>query len=229
MSEPVRQYRFQPAPGACDLLLVRHGESAPAVEGQPFPTVGGHADPPLDPQGQDEGRRVAERLKGEEISAIYVTTLQRTQQTAAPLATQLGLEPRVEPELREVFLGEWEGGLLRIRAREQHPIAKEMFEKGDWGIIPGAEPREDFARRVRAGITRIAEAHPDQRVVAFVHGGVIGMVMHLACGSHPFAFVGAENGSINHIVVTEDRWIVRRFNDTGHLATDLDKPIQPLT
>lgn len=83
MSEPVRQYRFQPAPGACDLLLVRHGESAPAVEGQPFPTVGGHADPPLDPQGQDEGRRVAERLKGEEISAIYVTTLQRTQQTAA--------------------------------------------------------------------------------------------------------------------------------------------------
>ena len=56
-----------------------------------------------------------------------------------------------------------------------------------------------------------------------------GAVAVVACGSHPFAFVGAENGSINHIVVTEDRWIVRRFNDTGHLATDLDKPVQPLT
>ena len=36
---------------------------------------------------------------GEEIAAIYVTTLRRTAETAAPLAARLGLTPRVEPEM----------------------------------------------------------------------------------------------------------------------------------
>ncbi len=42
-------------------------------------------------------------------------------------------------------------------------------------------------------------------------------------GKRGFAFVGADNGSITHLVVTADRWIVRRFNDTAHLGGfDLD-------
>ena len=50
-----------------------------------------------------------ERLKTEPISAIYVTTMQRTHQTAAPLAAHLGLVPAVEADLRAEDL---EGGLL---------------------------------------------------------------------------------------------------------------------
>ena len=65
--------------------------------------------------------RVAERLAAETIHAIYVTKLQRTAQTAAPLAEKLGLIPRVDPDLHEVHLGEWEGGLLRRKAAEQDP------------------------------------------------------------------------------------------------------------
>lgn len=225
---PVRQYRFTPPPGACDLLLIRHGESQPAVDGQSFPRVGGHADPPLAPEGLEEADRVAARLGGEEIHAIYTTTLTRTKQTAAPLAARLGLEPREEPDLREVHLGDWEGGEYRIRAARQDPIVLEAFARQDWGVLPGAEPRDAFAARVRAGIQRIAQAHPDQRVAAFVHGGVIGMALQLATGAEPFTFVASANASINHLVITADRWILRRFNDTGHLATDLDKPTQQL-
>jgi hypothetical protein len=44
-----RQARFTPPSGACEILLVRHGESAPAVEGASFTLVDGHGDPPLDP------------------------------------------------------------------------------------------------------------------------------------------------------------------------------------
>jgi probable phosphoglycerate mutase len=44
-----------------------------------------------------------------------------------------------------------------------------------------------------------------------------------------FAFIGADNASITHLVVNGDSWILRRFNETGHLGTDLDRPTEPLT
>jgi probable phosphoglycerate mutase len=218
-----RQRRFEPPPGATELLLVRHGESAAADPDLPFTLVGGHADPALHPNGQVQAQRIAERLGGTRIDAIYVTTLQRTAQTAAPLAARLGLTPLVEPDLREVFLGDWEAGLFRKMVAENHPIAAQMWEQERWDVIPGAEPAGDFAARVRGAITRIAAAHPDQVVAAFVHGGVIGQALALASGSRPFAFLGADNGSISRLVITPQRWIVRGFNDVAHLP----EPGQP--
>ena len=109
-SSEYRQLPFTRPPGASELLLVRHGASAPFREGQDFTLVDGHGDPPLDPLGQQQAERLADRLADEDFAAIYVTSLQRTVQTAAPLAERLGLEPIVEPDLREVYLGEWEGG-----------------------------------------------------------------------------------------------------------------------
>src|SRR3954469_23582754 len=108
-----RQSRFRRPPGATEILLVRHGESEPLVEGRPFPLVDGHGDPALAPEGEIQAERVGERLSTEPIVAIYVTTLRRTHQTAAPLAARLGLTPIVEPDLREVHLGDWEGELFR--------------------------------------------------------------------------------------------------------------------
>lgn len=218
MAAEHRQIRFVAPPGACRILLVRHGESAAFVEGEPFALVDGHADPPLrDPEGLEQAERVGERLAREDLAAIYVTPLQRTSQTAAPLARRLGLEPRVEPELREVHLGEWENGGLRRHTREGHPLAVQVLAEQRWDVIPGAEPTEAFDARVRRGIERIASAHPDATVVAVVHGGVIGRVLATATGSRGLVFAGADNGSISEIVVSGDAWIVRRFNDTAHL------------
>jgi probable phosphoglycerate mutase len=67
-------------------------------------------------------------------------------------------------------------------------------------------------------LRRIVDAHPDGRVVVVVHGGVIGQLLHRVTGSRPFAFAGSDNGSISEIVVTGDRTILRRYNDTSHLA-----------
>src|SRR5688572_7531265 len=136
MSAGTRQLRFARPPGACELLLVRHGESAAAVEGESFPLVDGHGDPPLHPEGHRQAAAVADRLQHEDISAIYVTTLQRTAQTAAPLAEKLGIAPVVEPDLREVHLGEWEGGVFRKHVAEGHPIALEMRLQQRWDVIP---------------------------------------------------------------------------------------------
>ncbi|HEY3021296.1 MAG TPA: histidine phosphatase family protein [Solirubrobacteraceae bacterium] len=212
-----RQLRYAAPPGAATLLLVRHGESAPFREDEPPPLLGGASDPELDPVGVEQADRVAARLGSEEIAAIYVTPLRRTAQTAAPLASRLGLEPRVEPDLREVFLGEWEGGLYRKHVREQHPIALRLRREGRWDVIPGAERSEAFAGRVRAGIARIAAAHADERVVVVVHGGVIGQALALATGGRPLAFAWADNGSISELVVLDEHWTVRSYNDTAHL------------
>jgi len=51
-----------------------------------------------------------------------------------------------------------------------------------------------------------------------VHGGVIGQLLATATGSSPFAFIGADNGSISELVVQSDgRWRLRRYNDVAHL------------
>src|SRR5204863_9079345 len=91
-SKEYRQVRFRRPPGACEILLVRHGESEPARPGQPFPLVDGQGDPALDPVGVEQAKLAADRLidSGQPIAAIYVTTLRRTHETAAPLARQLG-------------------------------------------------------------------------------------------------------------------------------------------
>src|SRR5690606_38715842 len=149
VSEPrtFRQQRFQTPPGATELVLVRHGESLPAIDGQRFDLVDGHGDPALSPEGEEQARRVCERLARERIDAIYVTTLRRTHQTAAGLARALGIDPIVEPDLREVHLGEWEGGEFRRRVAELDPIAVRMLTEERWDVIPGAEPAEVFSRR----------------------------------------------------------------------------------
>lgn len=220
MSQPrvFRQSRYLPPPGAADLVLVRHGESQPLVEGTAFPLTGGHGDPALAPEGRVQAEQVGACLADEPIDAIYVTTLRRTVETAAPLAARLGLEPRVEADLREVHLGDWEGELFRQKVADGDPVALRMAQEQRWDVIPGAEPASDFAARIRRGIGRIAAAHPDRRVVVVAHGGSIGEALAQATGSRPWAFVGADNASISRLVVLGDRWVLRGFNDTRHLG-----------
>jgi len=219
-----RQTRFRRPPGSTELLLIRHGESEAMVPGRPFPLVDGHGDPELAPEGRIQAEQVAERLVGHPIDAIYVSTLRRTQQTAAPLATRLGIEPVVEPDIREVHLGEWEGELYRKHLAEGHPIALELLKEQRWDVIPGAESAASISSRVRRALERIVAAHPDQCVAIFSHGGIIGEVLaQVAQAGRPFAFLGAANASISHVVSFNGRWILRRFNDTAHLAGDLDR------
>ena len=231
-----RQLRFQRLPGSTELLLVRHGESEAMVPGRPFPLVDGHGDPELAPDGRRQAELLGARLARHPIDAIYVTTLRRTAQTAAPLAATLGLEPIVEPDLREVHLGEWEGELYRKHMAEGHPIALAVLREQRWDAIPGAESAASIRARVRGALDRIVGANAGKSIAVFSHGGIIGEILaQVTESARPFAFLGAANASISHVVVLGDRWILRRFNDTSHLPGDLDRepdlepvPDQPL-
>ncbi len=218
---------FEPAPGACQILLVRHGQSAPFVEGQPFELVDGQGNPPLSPKGEWQANQVGERLADEPIDAIYATSLQRTSQTAAPLAKRLGLDITIEPDLREVHLGEGEGGLFRQMASEGHPAALAMRQKQEWSEIPGAESNKQLAERCVRALTGIAERHPDQLVAVFCHGGVVSALLGHAIGRQDFTFGGCRNGSISHLVIGETGWIIRTFNDGGHVGPLTADPEPP--
>lgn len=230
MTEPtdpdggVPQRRFQAPPGATTIYLVRHGATEPAHADRPFATVDGHGDPALAPEGVEQAERLCSRLLAEHqlqpFSTVYVTNLRRTHQTAARFLELASMTPLVEPELREVHLGEYEGGLLRLRGAEGDPLVREVYLRERWDVLPGAEVWEDFQGRCVDAVERIAAAHRGERVVVVVHGGVISAVLAHVTSSRNFAFVTADNASVSEIVRLDepiDRWLLRRFNDVAHL------------
>lgn len=214
------QSPYELPPGSTEVVLVRHGASEAAVVGARFPLVDGHSDPGLSEPGKAQAEMVVDALKGEDVAGLFASTLRRTQETAAPLAAELGLEPQVLFELREVFLGDFEGGEYRIRQGRGDPIIQQVFAEERWDAIPNAESFESLGGRLREGIEKIVAAvGPETTAVAFVHGAVIGQLCQLATASRPFAFVHADNCSITRIVVHADgKWLLRSFNDINHLT-----------
>jgi probable phosphoglycerate mutase len=213
------QHRYVPPPDAVEVIVVRHGASEAALPGKSFPLIDGQGDPALSEVGESQARSVAAELAGEGFAGMFVSTLRRTQETAAPLAERVGTEPTVLADLREVNLGELEGGAYRIKVAEGDPVVAAIAERERWDVIPGAETPEEFEGRLRAAIEAIVAAVPAGSVaVAFAHGAVIGQLCSMASGSRPFAFIHADNGSISRLVVHGDgSWLLRSFNETRHL------------
>jgi 2,3-bisphosphoglycerate-dependent phosphoglycerate mutase len=222
-SESHAQTRWAAPAGSTEFLLVRHGATQ-GLRGDhdAFPLKDGHGDPLLSADGQRQAELVAQRLAIESIDALYVTTLTRTHQTAAPIAKALGLDPIEEPDLREVFLGDWEGGASRRHAAAGDPRWMKALTEGEWGHIPGAETTAALTERCMRALYTIHALRPAQRVVCVVHGGVIGAILAAVTGATTSigtnAFNGADNCSISHVVGLGDWWRVRSYNDTAHLG-----------
>ena len=220
MSERYPQRAWALPDDATEILLVRHGASQDAVPGEPFEVLDGHANPALSPIGREQAALVGGRLAQDPPDALFITSLRRTAETAQPLIDATTLTATVVPELSEVRLGEWEGGELRVRTAKGDPLVATIFAQQRWDVIPGAEPADAFAERVRKGIAMVVEqTGPGRVAAAVVHGGVIGELARQATGAPRLEFVHAENTSISHLVVFGDgRWLLRSFNDTAHLV-----------
>jgi len=80
-----------------EIVLVRHGLPV-RIDVVPG---GGSADPGLAPRGVEQAERVAAALQHDRIDALYSSPLRRAVDTAAPLAAALGLDPVLEPGIRE--------------------------------------------------------------------------------------------------------------------------------
>ena len=116
------QQRWQRDVGSTEIILLRHGASQLLVPGEVFPLVNGQGDPPLSAIGAEQASLSADRLKAEPISAVYATTMQRTQQTVAPLAAFLEREISIEGDFtRNSFRG---NGKVACFVRKQQKITR---------------------------------------------------------------------------------------------------------
>lgn len=97
------------------VILVRHAERADGGPGAAA-TTSTPADPPLSAAGEARAARLAAMLADAGITAIYATEFRRTQQTARPLATKLGLPIETMPARDSAALAE------RLRTRHARDI-----------------------------------------------------------------------------------------------------------
>jgi broad specificity phosphatase PhoE len=155
------------------ILLARHGETDWNAERR----WQGHADPPLNELGREQGRALGALLAGRSISAVYGSDLQRARETAEIVAVSLGLPVLIEEQLREVDVGEW-SGLTTAEIEERFPGALERRRAGGNGWERG-ESFEAMGERIEAALLAIAAAHPGETVLAVTHGGPVRMMRQL--------------------------------------------------
>ena len=210
-----------------ELILIRHGETDWNRELR----FQGHIDVPLNATGQEQARRLGQRMALETVQHIVCSDLLRTQQTTAPSARQLVLPVLTTVGLREQNFGVAEG-LLAEEVRLQHPRAWEewLAFKADHGMEGGETPRQ-FHTRVMAALAEIAQQHAGQRVLVVTHGGVLDMVWRTARGlglDGPRAS-DIPNAGINRVRIADaaapQHIEILTWADTAHLANMPPQPV----
>ena len=200
------------AAGTCEVLLIRHGRSADVVPGSPE-----SADPPLHDLGVAQAQRLARRLAGKRIDAIYSSHLARARQTAQPLATARGLAVGVYVDLEEVRLGDWGNGEFRRRAATNDPEFLEWAATGRWDGIPAAEGDAVFRQRVSTVVDGLAAQHRGQTIAVVAHGGTIAAYLANLFAIHRSLWMTVENTSISVVRVGGHGPTVVTVNDCHHL------------
>ena len=151
------------------VILARHGESELSVVG----TVNG--DPAvacaLTPTGEDQARRLGERLADVELDLCVTSEFERARQTADLALAGRDVQRLVLPELNDVRFGRFEGGTLadyRKWAGANEPTVE---------APGGGESRAATVQRYAAGYQKIL-ARPEQTILVVAHGLPIRYVLN---------------------------------------------------
>jgi broad specificity phosphatase PhoE len=207
------------------VLLLRHGRTAYNAEAR----FQGQTDIPLDEVGLGQAKRVADALTTElaselatESVRILSSDLSRASQTAEALGTRLGVEVTLEPRLREIYAGEWEG-LLREQIVARWPEDYAAWRRGDAAVrIGGGESRVDAWLRAAAAITEADQAMDGGTLICVSHGGALRAAIFLLLGVPSFpwnAFEGLRNAHWAELEKTSRGWRLCVWN-VGSAATD---------
>ena len=130
--------------------------------------------------GLSEARRVAERLSGEKLAAVYTSPLERAVATAEPIAQAAGVELRVDEALHEIDFGDWNGATFEDLESDERWAA--WNRERSRARAPGGESMAEAQARVVGWAGRMAEAHPDQTIAAVSHADVIKALIAHALG-----------------------------------------------
>ncbi len=218
------------------LLLVRHGVT---IWNQQI-RYQGHHDVPLGDEGRAQAERLAARLAGESIDAVYTSDLARARETAEVATRRHGVRLTETPALREMCFGAWEG----MRYDEIAVTARDHWEawiRDPVGVRPpGGESLEQVRARIVAFFHSVVKLPPadgeatdrfsyrgagepargDQRTILFVtHGGPVRVLLtHLLnMPTRRYWQFGVRPASLTALELYPDGAIAEVIGDTSHL------------
>jgi probable phosphoglycerate mutase len=203
------------------LYLVRHGATALTAENRFSGAVGVD----LSDAGRDQVRRLAERIAGDGIAAVYTSPLGRTVETAAILAAPHGLMPVHEDGLREISHGRWEG-LTRaeVEARFGDEYASWEADPFTFAPVDGESGLAVLARALPV-VRRIVVSHPEATVLVVSHKATLRLVLASIMGMDARGYRDRLDQSPACLNVVDFRDATRArlmlFNDVSHYA---DRP-----
>lgn len=150
------------------ILIIRHGESL----GNANRLYLGHTDLDLSELGYRQAEAAAKFLQDKKIDAIYSSDLLRAVNTAEPHAKLHGIPVIPRSDLREIYLGDWEGKKI------DELLTLDSFIHGwreSFGTftVPGGECVLDAAKRFRSAVIEIGEAESGKTVLIAAHAAVI--------------------------------------------------------
>lgn len=196
------------------ITFVRHAESQGNASGLIDTSVPG---PSLTPKGEQQAKDAAAHLSQIPHDGIYASSMIRTQQTAQPLADELGQQIVVLPGLREIEAGIFEGQPERDAGMGYlQPL--EQWLKGDRNArIPGSIDGNEFDARFDEAVDTIYRSG-QQQPVAFSHGAAIAMWTMMNVADPPLELAQSQPLPNTGYVVVQgnpiDGWTLLDWNGT---------------
>jgi alpha-ribazole phosphatase len=201
-----------------DFILVRHGESVWNGERR----IQGSLDPELSPRGRRQTDLLVAHLGAHlspAVTAVYTSPLRRAAQTAEQIAGAYHLPLIRDPDLRELFLGVWEGKTVAEIQAAFPGLYEEWLEDPLAFPAPGGEDLRAFGCRVVGAIQRMQRDHPAADLLVVSHGGVIKALLCFALGldiRHLFR-LRQDNTAVSRLQLDGPSRRVLLLNDTCHL------------
>jgi probable phosphoglycerate mutase len=207
------------APAPTLILLVRHGQTPTTGKTLPGRAKGLH----LADKGWEQAANAAERIApfGAKVAAVYASPLERTRETAAPIARALGLRVRANRGLLECDFGEWTGAELKALGKLTEWKRVQRYPSGF--RFPGGESFTEMQTRITDAVAKLVALHPGTTVVAVSHADPIKAVVAHAMGTHLDLFqrIVVSPCSVTAVLYTDGGPIVLCVNSTGRDLTTL--------
>lgn len=202
------------------ILLIRHAVND-VMKAKKL--AGWMPDVHINEEGRQQAQAVAERLNGIPITAIYASPLDRTRETAEPLAQALGLEVQIREDIGEVQYGDWTGKSLEELSKLDAWRVVQLYPSGM--RFPGGETIREMQARIVNQLESIAADHPREIVAVFSHADVIKAALAHYLGVHLDLFqrIVINPTSVSVLRLTPYGPQVLRVNDDGPLKLEPEK------
>ena len=196
--------------------MIRHGATVLSAEDR----FAGATDVALSDEGREQTRRLAERLSGEKIVAIYASPLGRTVETAGILAAPHKLEVQTRDGLREISHGRWEQ-LTRREVEERFPEEAAEWEKDPYTFAPvGGESGLAVTARALPVLIDLVRKHRGENIMVVSHKATIRLLLSSLLGFDPRRYrdnLDQKPAALNIVDFRDTtRPRLTLFNDTSH-------------